>query len=326
MNISECFSSYALTMFRPREERGEDAYFFDFSKKSIHMQAVFDGCGGAGAWKYAEFKNATGAYIAAQHMASATHEWSATITPTLLQTPSVLVNSFHTKAQETLVDLKRRCAPMGVSGSLVKSFPCTACVTIHQQVNRSSLSVTALNAGDSRTYYYTPSEGLVQITRDDSSGNPDPLENLRCSAALNNLLNADKNFTINTYQAKVSLPCAIITATDGVFSYLRSPMDFEKLFLDSIAQSNTMQEFETFFGNDIAASSHDDSTCIVSFYGWRSMHDIVENCKPRHRYITELIMSLDHATEGKTLQEVDQVISAHWQEYKKGTLHYELQE
>lgn len=323
MDIMDIFSTYALIDHRPLGDKGEDAYAFDFAHHQFHVQAVFDGCGGAGAWKYPEFKNATGAFVAAQMMAGTFQHWCTSLTLEMLSNPSLAADSFHSAAEQSLQDCKAKCAPMGVTGSLVKAFPCTATISIQEYRDPHHLQVTALNAGDSRVYILTPQDGLLQFTKDDSRGNPDPLESLRDSVPLSNLLNADKPFRITPSSVTVPLPCAIICATDGMFGFFRSPMDFEYILLDTLVHARTIHEFEDNFKKRVVEVTGDDSTCIASFYGFHNMNEVRTKMNGRYKQITQMIQDIDHA--GRERAAVEAAIYQQWSTYKQQTIMYEWQ-
>lgn len=323
MRISDVLSSFAEICYKPLGEKGEDALAYNLSRPDMHAQAVFDGCGGAGAWKYPEYRNASGAFVAAQSMAKLFLAWFDSQSVSALASPRELADSFHHAADERLQALKRQCAPMGVAGSLVKSFPCTASVAITAREERDSILLTALNAGDSRVYFLSPSCGLIQLTQDDSRGHPDALQNLRDNAALSNLLNADKPFQVSVRQARIKLPCAVICATDGVFGFLRSPMDFEYMLLKALLSASSMAAFEQLFESAVREAAGDDSICLVSFYGWNSYDGIRNDLQQRFAYVRRLIDRMDDAGEDRTAAE--QVILQTWQAYKKQTVWDEMQ-
>ena len=306
---------------KPLKEKGEDAFAYHFEKAELHSQAVFDGCGGAGSWQYAEYKNATGAYVAAQSMARAYLDWFRTVTPAGLSDAVKIGESFHAIAQQVLSTLKRQCAPMKISGSMVKSFPCTASIALIAP-ERDYLSVTALNVGDSRVYFLAPQTGLVQLTVDDSEGDPDPMESLRDSAPLSDMLNADRPFRIKCRQIRLNCPCAVITATDGVFGYVRSPMDFEFMLLDALMRSGCFAEFESIFKESVVKVTGDDSTCIMSFYGWGSFENVKKMLSQRYDYVLSIVRKLDAAMKAGT---GDRVVDEVWQAYRKQTLFDEMQ-
>ena len=324
MRISDQLGSFAEIYYKPLGDKGEDALAYNLTRSEFHAQAVFDGCGGAGAWKYPEFKEASGAFVAAQSVSKLFLQWFERQDQTAVQNPAELADSFHKAANDCLQKLKSSCAPMGVAGSLVKSFPCTASIALTTQEEPGSILLTALNAGDSRVYFLSPEIGLIQMTKDDSRGNPDALQSLRDSAALSNLLNADKPFKVATRQVQLKLPCVVICATDGVFGFLRSPMDFEYLLLKVLIEQDSIASFEKAFEGAIRKVTGDDSTCLLSFYGWSNYEDIKVSLQNRFAYVSQLISQIDAAGDDRTTAE--QIIEQQWQEYKKQTIWDEMQE
>lgn len=306
---------------KPLREKGEDSFAYSFEKDNLHTQAVFDGCGGSGSWQYAEFKNSTGAFIAAQSMAKAHLEWFKSLNPATVKDSVQVERSFHSMANQVLSNLKRNCAPMKISGSLVKSFPCTASVAITAP-NGDYLSLTTLNVGDSRVYFLSPQTGLVQLTVDDTQGDPDPLESLWDSAPMSDMLNADNPFVIKCRQLSLTYPCAVITATDGVFGYFRSPMDFEFILLDAIMHSNSFAQFESSMKERIVKVTGDDSTCIISLYGWNSFENVKKKLAKRFDYVSTIVSQLEEATKQGM---VDEALKDIWKEYRKQTLFDEMQ-
>ncbi len=324
MNIGDVFDSVAQVCCKPRGIKGEDAFAYNLARPDVHGLAVFDGCGGAGAWKYPEFKNATGAFVAAQRMAGVFQNWFQGILPPLLSQPQLLADNFQNTAEAHLQQLKQSCAPMGVAGSLVKSFPCTAAIAMMHMSDTNRPTLTALNAGDSRVYYLTPEYGLVQLTKDDSRGEPDALKSLRENAPLSNLLNADKPFWVVARQIQISLPCAVLCATDGIFGFVRSPMDFEYLLLKAIMDADSIASFEECFEERIREITGDDSTCLLAFYGWNSYAKIRNALKKRFEYVGRLINELNSAGNNPEAEEA--MVNRQWQAYKKQTIFDEMQE
>ena len=306
--------------YKPLGEKGEDAFAYSFEEKSVHTQAVFDGCGGSGSWQYAEYNNATGAFISAQSMAKAYLEWFNAVSGDIVNDSKQAAASFQKMAQDVLVNLKSKCAAMKVSGSLVKAFPCTASVAL-MSIAEDTLSLTTLNIGDSRIYCMGPL-GLIQLTVDDSEGNPDPLESLRESAPLSDMLNADKAFSIKARHFSLGYPCAIICASDGIFGFLRSPMDFEYLLLKTLMDSNSVAQYENKLQEKIVEVTGDDSTCIMSFYGWGSFENIKKQMSSRYQYISSVVQALNEAMETGTF---NSVLEEKWATYKKQTLINEMQ-
>ena len=311
----------AEVCYKPLGEKGEDAFAYNLTRDDIHTIAVFDGCGGAGAWKYQEFKNATGAFVASQAVSNRFLSWFDSVSPAMLNDTEALANSFLEDSRSLLFNLKSFCAPMGVAGSLVKSFPCTASIAMVSQSINDTLALTALNVGDSRVYFLTPSNGLVQLTNDDSRGHPDPLDSLRDNAPLSNLLNADKPYSVKTHQVTLQYPFAVLCATDGVFGFVRSPMDFEFLLLKSLIESNSIDDFENQLKSSIIEITGDDSTCLMAFYGWNSFTEIKSGLMQRFQKIENIIQLINNA---KSSSERENIIRSQWEQYKKQTVFDEM--
>lgn len=321
MEKNKGFNFVARVCYKPKgDEKGEDAYAFDCRKEDIQSIAVFDGCGGAGSWKYPEYNNSTGAYIAAQVVSGVYQEWASGLTPQSVTQPEQLKNEITEKIGTVLAELKGKSSKIGIGGSLVKAFPCTLSAAIVTP-REDEFLLTALNAGDSRVYFLTPEAGLIQYTRDDLRGNPDGLANLRGSAPMSNMINADKPFRIDCRQLRIPYPAAVICATDGIFGYLRSPMDLEYLLLRYLMESKCPDEFEKKFEAHIRGVTGDDSTALMAFYGWNSYGDIQKDMAERYEYVSGLIRTLDAAADGPGAENVLQSV---WETYKKETVYDEM--
>ena len=314
-DLAEALDGIIEIVYKPLGEKGEDAFAYSVQDPDLHSLAVFDGCGGAGAWQYPEYKGATGAFVAAQSMAKLFLSWCATVRPESTGQPEGLAKQFETLSWVKLQEIKEACSPMGVSGSLVKAFPCTISAALIKRVDLQALQLTALNVGDSRIYYLSPDAGLVQLTEDDSRGHPDPLESLRDSAPLSDVMNADRPFKVKARQVELSLPCAVLAVTDGMFGYLRSPMDFEDTLLDCLMCASSLSDFEERFKAAIVKVTGDDSTCIAAFYGWDSLNAMKEMLKNRYDMLQKIVRIMDEVTKDPEREE--SVIQEIWKNYKE---------
>ena len=69
-------------------------------------------------------------------------------------------------------------------------------------------------------------------------------------------------------EKKIAEPFMVITATDGCFGYLTSPMAFEGLLLETLEESNTPLEWEGKLREAIGAVTGDDYTLQASAVGF----------------------------------------------------------
>lgn len=149
--------------------------------------------------------------------------------------------------------------------------------------------INSLWAGDSRNYILL-SSGLRQISTDDLRQLKDPLENLRSDDALSNCICQDKPFTIHKVNCGfINEPVIILSATDGCFGYLTSPMHFEYILLDALMKSQSCESWCENIRKILSPISGDDFTLALQiidgdFAYWQ------ENLRNRYDYLREKII------------------------------------
>ena len=241
-----------------KESNGEDCYFCGYSENDS-VVAVFDGCGGIGSRRYANFSGKTGAYIASRAVSGVVSHWFE-----------------NDKDDETLsnyvkqaLDVCNKYADKSgrMMGSLGKSFPTTAAL-IHVQGNE----VCCHWAGDSRCYILDD-EGLHQLSLDDIDGE-DAFSNITSDGVLTNVICGSSSFVLHKRKLPLNMPCIFITATDGCFGYLPSPFDFEYLITNSLSEASSIEEWKDSLDKTIRGFTGDDYTMCISAYGFSGFDDI----------------------------------------------------
>lgn len=311
MKPGDSFSQFITVEHIPFEKKHEDSYIYNFSRNELHMMAVYDGCGGLGARRYSALDNKTGAFLAAQTCAMVAEQWMNHATQQMIQTPGKLAELFMSQVTEELSALEKKYADNNkLLGTMVRTMPCTASMALVSPGEEpNAVTLTTFHTGDSRVYLLTPACGLQQMTRDDLRGNPDALLNLYVSAPLTNVVNIDVPFTMQTRSLQIEHPFAVLTATDGIFGYVRTPMDFENMLLNTLCRSATMSEFETTFRRDIAEISGDDATAVMAFYGWKSFEGIKKDFRRRSGEVAAVCAELDQDPSDDTIERL-------WEKYK----------
>lgn len=242
--------------------RGEDSWCYS-CRGGETLIGVFDGSGGIGAQQYPGYGGHTGAYVASRAVSGAVQAWFESGKTEPVEKPV-----------EMALDICKRYAnlPQGnagvkIKGSLRKSFPTTmAALTIFADSDR--VHARCFWAGDSRCYL-CDGDGLHQLSVDDV-GSTDAMENLSDDGALKNVVNASVPYSIHTCSFIAAKPCFFVAATDGCFGYLRSPMHFEYLLIDTLCASDSIEAWKTAMDRRLYECAGDDYSLCVAGYGYPS--------------------------------------------------------
>lgn len=186
---------------------------------------------------------------------------------------------------------------------MIKALPTTMSMALLDYGQNEIIRCLFLWAGDSRCYALSPKCGLQQITKDDLTRPLDAMENLYHDAPLSNVINADSEFIIHAKQLEIKHPCVIITATDGIFNYFRTPMDFEHALLSTLNKAKNTQEWNQLFFHYIEEVAEDDSTALFFISGYASFRELKMAFLQRYRFLEREYMSkLDEADMEQTVQ------------------------
>lgn len=281
--------------------RGEDAYLLDRHLKKQVFLGVFDGCGGSGARIYPEFGEKTGAYIASRVAALATKRW--------LMKKTYPVSSLESEIKGALDKCNQRVSSSSfLKGSIIKDFPTTisALLIDTETIQRRLLSVTTINAGDSRCYGLFP-DGLAQLTRDDLVSQ-DALQSLYDSAPMTNMLCASEECKVNFCRQSIILPCILFASTDGCFDYFRSPMEFEYMLLDTMQSAGSAADWERKIKKSIGKIAGDDYTMLMISIGFQSFGEIKKQYHHRFEVLRQICIGLENPD----------VMWEKWEIYRKG--------
>ncbi len=275
-------------------DNGEDCFYYDVKEGSFII-ASFDGCGGSGSKKYENYSGKTGAYIASRAVCGGVRAWF---------NDSRDRHTIKTYIENSLSVCTKYADKAGrIMGSLGKSFPTTASI-ITADLNKDKVETVSIWAGDSRCYVLD-FEGLHQITADDLDSQ-DAMTNLTNDAVMTNVINASMPFEIHTKKWVFNSPCILITATDGCFGYLNSPMEFEFLITDSLTNSQNVVEWKKILNERIKKVTGDDYTLCVAVCGFKDFDDIKQSFRKRNSFVE------------KTYINSQNEVATMWDIYKNG--------
>lgn len=281
-----------------RPTKGEDSWCCSFQERAGIM-GVFDGCGGLGAATYPKLGGKTGAYLAARAAADASMEWfrrgcegqgfdAAALKGQIMEALSICVREADT------VENKFR-------GSMVRLMPTTAAIWLMEPI-QDKLHAVSISAGDSRNYILC-AQGLLQISPDDLDGE-DAMSNLYHDGAMTNVISADGRFSLRRRGYILDFhknPCVLLSATDGCFGYLPSPMEFEFLLLDTLMHAQSIEDWERALREQIGAVAGDDHTFSAAAFGFGGFTQLKALLAPRHSQLKAVIEAMGDNTDRRYL-------------------------
>lgn len=279
----------SISLFFNEEQlpgKGEDSAMRVTGIPNAALIACMDGCGGAGAQIYAKANNTSGARIASEHVGIALQQWFLEnqygFWGTGNKSAAQLAEEMKAAINKELVIQNEKYGheESGVRSRLARTFPTTLAAVLPEIVAPNTIRCISFWAGDSRTYVFKAS-GLRQTSTDDIRGHSDPFAALENDSRLSNLVSISAEYEIHTAETVLHEPCMVLTATDGCFSYFRSPMEFEWVLLDTLMESPTPLAWEKNLRQAFASSASDDYTMNIAVLGFLNWNAVQNAYAPR---------------------------------------------
>lgn len=267
---------------------GEDFCLAEYREDQL-LIGVFDGCGGSGARIYPKLEGHTGAYVASRAATRAVKRW-------FRKQKEDQENSLKTCIDAEL-DICRSFAgaASALKGSLNREFPTTmAMFCLKKQ------EAEFFWCGDSRGYFLDR-EGLHQVTVDDVTIT-DAMQNLREDAPMTNVISASRPYEIHRRKLELKNPGILLVATDGCFGYLTSPMEFERLLLETLQDAGDLKEWKEKLREKIGKVAGDDYTLGLWICGSDSFRHLKGYMKPRLDHMS-VVLGADGQTEEKLYEQ-----------------------
>lgn len=270
-----------------KDGMGEDSYTLTANTQGNILLSVFDGCGGSGAKVYETYGGHTGAYLASRIASGVAYDWFQREEPD---------DALENHLKNALTKYKEKShSTSTIRSSMAKDFPTTASV-MHCTLLDDSVRAVCLWCGDSRGFVMT-ANGLRQLTEDDvqrTGSEPD----MRSDGVMTSLCSASKPFSLHRREFNISKPCVFLTATDGCFGYVPSPIHFEMLLLDTLLRSASVEAWKNQLFQALKEISADDYTICVAAFGYNTYQDMQKQFENRaNQLLTEYIHPWDSASE-----------------------------
>lgn len=266
-----------------RENLGEDNWAYGFCQDA-GIIAVFDGCGGSGARTHAGYGDHSEAYMASRLCSGALYECIEKHLEEVEDPLAFVRDILVPHLTRTL----RANVPENRGGIRIKgmrTLPTTMAAALVQVAPRNMLAVTAIWAGDSRVYILDET-GLSQVSVDDSN-QPDPMEGLYDDGTLTNVICQDQPIRLNCRTLLLKPPFMVLTASDGCFGYVSTPMEFEGMLLHSLLESDCVAKWEENLRQLVAKYAGDDHTLYLASFGYESFDNIQRTFRPRYESLQE---------------------------------------
>jgi serine/threonine protein phosphatase PrpC len=313
-------------------DHGEDSDPILREGPDIGLAAVFDGMGGAGGTVYDTPDGArSGAYLASRLVRDVVEEYFLrTLTPDrplpLGATAQELHDAIETVLQKALTGLN---APVSrLRSRLLRALPTTMALGALQrsEPDGSRWVCEVVWAGDSRVYALDAS-GLHQLSVDDLRDPSDAMANLQRDSVISNAVSADTEFVVRHRRVTLEAPFALLCATDGCFGYVPSPMHFEELVLDALADAQSDEGWSLAVQRAISAVTGDDASMATIVVG-ADLAAFQALTAPRRAEITDQVVApldqLADAVRGAQQDLADlqtQYVAAQaeqWDRYRQG--------
>ena len=295
--------------------QGEDSIAFATDTRGGFL-CVADGCGGLGSRRYEEMADQTGAYLAARIATEVVKRWAPKGFP-LPRTGaegSALCGALGTALGEELRRFEAGHQNRGsirIVGRMQRALPTTLCAALLAS-GQKELDCLFFWAGDSRGYLLDGA-GLHQLTADHSSGGPDAMESLYKDAPLTNLLCAGEPCLLSARRVRWKKPCVAVLATDGAFSYLPTPMEFEWLLLSTLHAATALAGWQKKLRNEMEKITSDDGTLLMALYGYESFEALKLAMEPRR-----LALQREYITPVRRRKQDVGYAQQKWREYREG--------
>ena len=297
-------------------ENGEDSFCYGIREDAL-LLGVFDGCGGSGAKRYVNYREKTGAYIAARAAAGAAQTWfeGGDRPVPAAENARVLQESIK-QAVHLCKERSGRQGERKLRGSIAKEFPTTAAI-VYCVSRPKVMSVDCFWAGDSRVYILDE-DGLAQVTRDDLDG-LDAFENISADGVLTNVISATKPFTLHGARLMPQKPFLVFAASDGCFGYIPTPMEFEAYILEHLLESKCIAEFERRLDAGLEETAGDDYSLVGAAFGFETYSNLQSVLRRRFQLVMKrYVYPLKEASAEKA--------SELWDDYRKNYYRYLVNE
>ncbi|OLF09196.1 hypothetical protein BLA60_21105 [Actinophytocola xinjiangensis] len=160
----------------------------------------------------------------------------------------------------------------------------TTLAAVDYRLSKGRVDWEALWAGDSRCYLADPEHGLQQLTQDDTEES-DALTLLLTNPPMFNMVCLGREFTVNRWRGRATLPGVLVAATDGFFGYVDTPALFEDMLWQTLGRARDVGHWAELLATRVRGYSADDASIAVVALGFPTFEALREDFEPRARHM-----------------------------------------
>lgn len=293
---------------------GEDSAFVHNYESGLVVTGVFDGCGEIGSRKYSGANDRTGAYIGSRIAACAAseffeQEYSKKGVSYIKRTSAEqleCVRQLKEHITGKLSEVKEKLSKSEMESGI--SLPTAVSITATMSAGKFTLC-NCVWAGNSRSYMIDD-QGLCQLTVDDTDvDSGDAFLDMRKKSRITNFAGGNVSFLLRSGFTVLARPSILVNASADCFSHFRTPMDFENVVLETMAEAQSPSRWMARLGEKMKKVSGGDFTMTIACYGFEDFDDMKKYYSMRLIRLQNDYINMQAGADGKILKQL-------WDKYK----------
>ena len=293
---------------------GEDSAFVQNFESGLVVTGVFDGCGNIGNRRYSGANDRTGAYIGSRIAACAASEYfeknfSAKGVSYIKRTSAEqleYVRQLKEHISAKLCDVKSRLGRSEEEKCGI--LPTSVSITAAMSAGKFTLC-NCIWAGNTRAYMLDD-QGLCQLTNADTdTDSGDAFLEIRKKGRITNFAGGEGDFTLHSGFTVLARPVILINASADCFTHLRTPMDFENVVLETMAEASSPSRWMARLGEIMKKISGGDFTLTAACYGFEDFDDM-------KKYYSMRLIRLQNDYINKQSGADEKILRQLWDNYK----------
>lgn len=274
--------------------KGKDSFSVFFKDENSGIIAVYSGNGDS---EHTFFKNRSNANVSSMI--------SAYVTDRFYENGRFSFDG--TDSEKLCRDMKSVFHHIRQDFEVKSNSPVSAsCAVTSLKIGDEAVECELLWAGNARIYILDRF-GLHQLTKDDCKLGDDLVISAEGGEPYN-YINENINFHINEMKINITEPCAVVTATQGAYSGVKMPAEFEYKILNSLYYSDSVEIWQEKFRKSLCGNG--DCSVATGLFGFEDFGSLWKFFSDRYENLTKLFIEPAKTMDGDGIRSL-------WNEYRK---------